>query len=790
MLTLIADKQCFLDEAATMPPRSKDSAVQKAPPPARRTLLIALLVALVFGVLGLGDPIDDTLRNIRNRVRAQDASGQIVLVSIDDKSLEALGGWPWSRKRHAEIIQRLRTLGAAHVFYNIGLAAPTRPADDNRLVAELTAMEGRVTLTNRYVPTSDGKLGEVLQPAPMFRRHASEANTNLWYNGSRAVLEIQYSMDVAGKRTPSLASAIAQRTGPADTTFPVDYSTRIGSIPTISAIDLLAGRVDPGQIAGKRILVGITSTQLDETYDAPSFGLTVGAIIHVLGAETLLRGTPLALGWLPFLAIGLCFCALMLWTPNRAVRAGALAAGLLTLLVAPALLESRSIFAQVVPGIAPLLWTAAAQIIARVRDAQRIRAVTNSISGLPNLDALREEVETPGAPLIAVRVQNYAEIVSTLPEGSEKPLLDQITSRLSLGIGGAALYQGDEGTFAWFGSADDDAAHGDALDALHALFRSPVVVGDRQVDLMVAFGVDTGTDRSLSSRLGGALAAADEAMRKGLRWLAYDTSRLKDSAWKLSLLSRLDSAIDAGDVWVAYQPKLDLVTRRIKGAEALVRWSHPEKGEISPGDFVPAAEQQNRIEKLTMHVLEHAIAAAAAINRRGVPFDIAVNLSARLTGSAGLVEDVRRLLDRHRLAAERLTLEVTETAALAVDACSIATLEALRALGVQLSIDDYGTGFSTLDYLRSLPASEIKIDRSFVDRIDTSPSDHVMVNSTIQLAHSLGRRVVAEGVERRETLDALVAMGCDEAQGYLIAKPMKLRDLTSLLFSSRGRFAA
>ena len=220
-------------------------------------------------------------------------------------------------------------------------------------------------------------------------------------------------------------------------------------------------------------------------------------------------------------------------------------------------------------------------------------------------------------------------------------------------------------------------------------------------------------------------------------------------------------------MWVAYQPKLDLASRQIIGAEALARWTHPEKGPIAASEFVAAAEQHDRIGKLTDFVLDKAVAAAAAINRRGGDFDIAVNLSARLLTDTDFTLRLSALLARHGLDPRHLTLELTETAALAGSGEAVDMLARLRELGVSISIDDYGTGLSTLDYLKKIPASEIKIDQSFVKGMCDNRSDRLMVQSTIGLAHSLGRKVVAEGVEQRDILEALIEMNCDIAQGFI-----------------------
>ena len=364
---------------------------------------------------------------------------------------------------------------------------------------------------------------------------------------------------------------------------------------------------------------------------------------------------------------------------------------------------------------------------------------------------------------IAARVINYEEIVATLPPNSERQLVEQIVARLKVGAPDRTLYQGDGGIFAWFD--DPREPFGNHLEALYALFRTPARVGGLSIDLTIAFGVEVGSGRSLASRLASALVAAEEAAHDGLKWKYHDPETLENASWKLSMLSQLDDAIDRGEVWVAYQPKLDLATRRIIGAEALARWTHPEKGPIAATEFVAAAEQHNRIGKLTDFVLEKAVAAAAQINKRGGEFDIAVNLSARLLTDKGFTLRLSALLARHGLAPEHLTLELTETAALAGSGEGLDMITRLRDLGVRIAIDDYGTGLSTLDYLKKIPANEIKIDQSFVKGIVDNRSDRLMVQSTIGLAHSLDRKVVAEGVEQRDILDLLIDHGLRHRPG-------------------------
>ena len=750
-----------------------------------RILIWATILGLIFGVVEFGEPLENSLRMGRNSLHRHAASGDIVIIGIDDRSIARLDRWPWPRRHHAKLARELELAGARRIFFDIDLSSASDPVEDEILEAQLAALKRKATLPVHFTIAPLSRERTDLFPIPRFRRHVELANINLWYDGGGKVWKVPYAMVVGGKAIPSFAASLAEVHGEAGDTFPIDYSLDPRSIPVISAVDIMNGRFRAGDVAGKDVIIGTMSRQLGDLYFLPGYGQMSGVFAQALAAETLKAGIPVEVGWLAPFAIALALAGCCLLIRNMAIAMGALAGGIVALLVVPLGLELRLIFVDITPALFLLLLVTGTLTWKTWRQSYKARGITNPVSGLPNLNALREEVLDRKGALVAARVHNYPEIASTLGAAEEKALVGQIASRLTLGTGAAKLFHGDEGIFGWFADVSSPSSLGSQLDALHALFRSPVSVAGRQVDLTITFGVDAGSDRLPANRFGSALVAADEAAGEGLRWKEYDPGKLKDAEWKLSLLSQLDAAIDAGDLWIAYQPKLDLGTRKIIGAEALVRWTHPEKGPISPLEFVVAAEQSARIEKLTIYVLERAIAGAAAINGRGIPFTVAVNLSARLIGNKAIAVAIGELLEKFGLPANRLTLEVTETAALATSSDHLETLRQLRAAGMQISIDDYGTGLSTLEYLKKIPATEIKIDKSFVQSIDKSRGDRLMVHSTIQLAHSLEQKVVAEGVEDSETLESLAGMGCDMAQGYFIGRPVPLKDLTKQLLAGR-----
>jgi EAL domain-containing protein (putative c-di-GMP-specific phosphodiesterase class I)/CHASE2 domain-containing sensor protein len=748
-----------------------------------RLLLWPLVAAVIFGLIGFGEPLEDGLRIARNRLHAHPVSDDIVLVEVDEQSLRQIDTWPWPRSVQGQIVDELDRLNAGQIVIDLLYTGPSSPAQDQDL-AEAIQRAGNVVLAAQTrLGDFDGTQDRGL-PIDVLARHASIASAAFNYNWQGAVWSVPYSSTVDGKTMPSLAVAIAgerrQRTG----NFRIDYSFDPDSLQRVSAADLVEGKVDRSRIAGKTVVIGTSAYRLGDQYLFPGRGKRAGVFIHIVAAETLKSGQPRDLGWIPAFLLTLVTILGAIAKLGGRSRNLVFAGVTVALLVLPIPIEAGLVFVDITPSLF-LLAAVSARLIWAV---SRRRGLVKSVTGLPNLAALAADRAGRELPLVAVRVHFYAEIASTLDAAGERQLIQQIVARLTLGQQDRRIYQGDEGILAWF--ADKGTPFASHLDALHALFRSPIRVGSTSIDAVLSFGVELGSSRSPTSRLGSALVAADEADAEALKWKFHDPARLEDVPWRLSLLSQLDKAIDNGEVWLAYQPKLDLATGETIGAEALARWTHPEKGPISPVEFVAAAEQHDRIAPLTAFVFEKAVEAAARIADRGIDFGIAVNLSARMLSDRRLPAKVAAILDKHGLETNKLTLELTETAAMTGSGSGIELLLGLRELGVKISIDDYGTGLSTLEYLKRIPASEIKIDQSFVKSMRDNRSDLIMVQSTIALAHSLGRTVVAEGVEDMQSLEQLKMLKCDVAQGFIVGRPMSFEELVRRLLMERRRSAA
>lgn len=261
----------------------------------------------------------------------------------------------------------------------------------------------------------------------------------------------------------------------------------------------------------------------------------------------------------------------------------------------------------------------------------------------------------------------------------------------------------------------------------------------------------------------------------------YNPEYDRNSPRRLAMLGELRTGIAKKQLFLHYQPKINLRTGKISGVEALVRWKHPEFGIVPPDQFIPLAEQSGLIKPLTGFILRKALGQSCAWHSQGVDMNVAVNLSVRNLLDHTLPDQITHILSSCTVSVSALNLEITESAAMANWDNTFKTILALSQKGVNFSLDDFGTGHSSLNYLKKLPVNTLKIDKSFVMGMMTNRDDAMIVKSTINLGHNLNLTVVAEGVENKETMDALISFGCDEAQGYYFSRPVLPADLDKLL---------
>jgi diguanylate cyclase len=307
----------------------------------------------------------------------------------------------------------------------------------------------------------------------------------------------------------------------------------------------------------------------------------------------------------------------------------------------------------------------------------------------------------------------------------------------------------------------------------------PYEVDGRQVAISCSIGIafypDGGSPAKLIARADSAMYAAKRAGGSGF---CFFTPAMEDDARdRFDLLRDLRTALERNELELFYQPKMDAATGKVTAAEALLRWQHPTRGMVPPATFIPIAERFGLIRDIGHWVIEDACRQARVWQDKGLRMRVAINLSAVQMRQEDIVARIEGALARHQIDPSRLTCEITESVAMEDTRATQATFRELGAAGIHLSIDDFGTGYSSLAYLRKLPAEELKIDRTFITDLEHSADARAIVDGVLKLAHALGLKVVAEGVENERQRTILTELGCDELQGFLFAKPMTARAL-------------
>ena len=450
-----------------------------------------------------------------------------------------------------------------------------------------------------------------------------------------------------------------------------------------------------------------------------------------------------------------------------------------------------------------LLYVLLVPLLARVtrrmgRQIERIehQAYHDDLTDLPNRLLFRERIAQAleaargaggaGAVLL-LDIDRFKEINDTLGHSSGDDVLRQVAGRLGEAFHGEvtlARIGGDE--FGMVLPGHDAAVAGAVADEVRRLLWQPFTLQGLPLPLAASIGIslypEHGEDAdTLMRRADVAMYVAKET-RGG--YTVYDPEQDTNDARRLALAGELPRALDERELVLHYQPKLDLASGAIVGAETLVRWLHPEHGLIGPAEFIPIAERTGMITRISGYVLEGAIRQCSDWNAAGLDVSVALNLTMHDLLDLDLPERIGGLLADAGLRPRKLVLEITESTIMGDPLRVREVLTRLNALGIRLAIDDFGTGYSSLGYLKNLPVDELKIDRSFVQEMTSDSSDATIVRSTVDLGHNLGLRVVAEGVESEDVLETLRSLGCDEAQGYFIGRPVAAEELTSRLSSA------
>jgi EAL domain-containing protein (putative c-di-GMP-specific phosphodiesterase class I)/CHASE2 domain-containing sensor protein len=760
------------------PPSGEDNAPKSGEALLKRKRMKVAIFAILFGlisaVIGLPVPAEDAFRAARAQLRTRAAPQDIAMIAIDDATLNGLGKPVPSRLEDSELIERLVDAGVEKIVFDRAHADPETPASDATFARTLARHKGKIWLGFSPEVVVGFQKVEPIVPQDAFRKQAGLASMVGIVGPIGLSVIFPTHIQFEGETQPSMSALLADYQGP-PVDYRPDYAFNPRTVPTYRYLDVLRGRVGADELAGKNVIVGRTNVESPDFLVLPFYGKVSGSYFHILGAHTLKRGTPVDLMWIPaMLVVGIAILAQAL---NRSRSSRQLWAATFGLAAITLVLDEMGINIDIMSA---LLAAIAAAIgfrrIARKYYSSEVDAMTTTALSL----------EKTGAELdvYALKIANLAEMSEDWGENELGQFVNTLITYVK-GPGEAGDVAFERDSLVWFAPRMDTANLERHADGLAMMLKTAISHDWQSASSSPAIGIDTNHDLPLAQRIKKAMQVADEAASRGVRFVLNDAAYVEARNHRLEIIRVLEKGLRERSIGVAYQPKIDLSTGRIVGAETLIRWRPDGLNYANPQELVLAAEANDRINELTLIVMEAALVDGRKAIALDPAFKLAVNMSAKSLSDTHLLFEMMTMLGRIGFPAENLMLELTETAKLE-DKLIAPQIEALKDRGIGLSIDDFGTGQSNLEYLEKLPSDELKIDKKFVQHMASSEESRAVVRATIEIAHSLGKVVVAEGVESQAVAAMLRAMGCDQAQGYLFSRAIAMPDLLVMMGGARN----
>ncbi|WDR04042.1 EAL domain-containing protein [Devosia algicola] len=763
-----------------------------------RLFAVTATVIVLFALAQFGAfrSFDRIMADMRFASSNAHASQKTLVVEIDSKSLADVGVWPWPRHLYADLLDRLMADGADEVAFDIDFSNPSAPDEDKAFAAALERAGGYAFLAAFQQFDSAGSGLTLTMPQPDFRRQADPVLVNVVLDQNGQALAFPSYAVTPEATIPSLPAKFTQVPLSRPDLINIDFGIDADSIERVSFVDALNGRVDPVNIQGRQIIVGGSAIELRDFFQIPRFGIVSGPLLQALGVETLRAGRTVSYPGAVPAALAALFFALLAVALRSRLSITMLALLALTLMLGwelaaflsyryCAIMLDSSVF-----HLAMLIFMGLAvanealfQYQGRQQALQRLAYLATNDVTTGTLTRRGFLAELDNAPTLATIVLVHINRMDILRASVGHRVANQTLVAIAQDLKkfdlGPIGYVAPD-TFALTAPTDGNSSAQTLCQRLSSALSRTYLVEQQNVHVDVACAYAAGADdpATLMNHAEIALIKAASAPSSIGAFIATDKAAL-DRRRTLDLALR--QALDNGQLWVAYQPLVDLRSRRIVGAEALLRWQHPEFGNIPPDQFIPLAEETGLIVELGSWVLHQACTTANSWDWQG---RISVNVSAVQMALTDLPRIVDAALKASNLPANRLKLEITESSMASAAARTLEIFATLADMGVGVALDDFGTGYSSLSYLKDLPFETLKVDQSFVRNMDQDETGMTLVKTIVDLANSLGKNTVAEGIEHEHHAIALRDMGCVLGQGYLFSRPIKSEEMAALLAES------
>ncbi|MXO87097.1 EAL domain-containing protein [Altererythrobacter aurantiacus] len=747
---------------------------------------VALVLAAIIAASTILRPLDMGIWSFQARLFDKPASGEIGLLNIDYKLID--GKAVIDNSELADALARLRESDVSEIYLDVPLYRSSSPEIDQSLRKELRALGERVTLSQTIVPQTKSQSLNITSDA-FFSEGMKVVSNDIFIDFLGFSWEAGPFQKRQDEAYTSLAHSLAENVGSSQIIY-IDYGTSIETIPAARLQTYLSGQAnDFTTAAPAKVVVGLAASDVAQVKLADGSGGYVSpSVIHILAAETALYGGGRPLFWysllLPF-AIALLIIVVVPKTARlRRIGYASWVTAILVVLVVLAATGTRSLLT--IPISAGVFYA----VLRGTIHYKKRHLLIEPRSGLPNFVALQRDLrdadDLDERTVVVAKIARLEAVSALLSARDQGEYLRLIAARLTLGAREMRVYFDGAKHLAFCVKTDNYPHLQSHLEGLRAVSSQSVTVSGQPYDVSLTLGADDSPGLSIAKKLSQAIAAAERARE------AYDPVHIsghepeRSSQWDYSLQARLEEALTNDDISIKLQPQIDLASGQIVGAEALVRWTDSSRGEIPAAQFIAQCESVGRLDDLTQRVMAKSFEAAILCERNGFSPSISINVSSIQLVDRRIVAMIHRELERSSVDPAKITIEITETARIDDLAMARRVCEEIRALGMAVSIDDFGVGSANLEVLSELPFSELKLDRIFVQKMASCPKARAIIVSMVHLAKDMSLICVAEGVEDKATYASLKEIGCDRAQGYLMAKPMPVRAFLELVRKQRS----